>query len=66
MWNNIFADLKNGLEYAHSAVAAHEGNIAFVALATNDSSGERINSALKCYAKKHSIARQEILKKGRA
>ena len=61
-WNDLFSDLKDNLSYVHTAVAAYEGNLAFVAMAGNESAGRRIFAAIKSYANKHSVVCHTVLR----
>ena len=61
-WNDLFSDLKDNLSYAHTAVAAYEGNLAFVAMAGNESAGKRIFAAIKGYANEHRVVRHTALR----
>lgn len=61
-WVDLFADLKDSLSYAHTAVAAHEGNLAFVAVAGNASAGRRIIDAIKSYADEHPVVCHTVLR----
>lgn len=65
-WDDLFADLKDKLEYADTAVAAYEGNLAFVAMAGNASAGGSIFAAIKGYAKEHRVVRHTVLRDIRA
>jgi hypothetical protein len=61
-WVDVFADLKNSLGYAHTAVAAHEGNLAFVAMAGDAPAGRRIFAAIESYANEHRVVRHPVLR----
>ncbi len=61
-WNDLFSDLKDNLSYAHTAVAAYEGNLAFVAMAGNESTDRRIFAATKGYADEHSVVCHTLLR----
>ena len=61
-WIDLFADLKDSLGYAHTAVAAHEGNLAFVAMAGNASAGRRIFAAIESYANEHPVVCHALLR----
>jgi len=50
----VFFDLKDNLNYAHTVVAAYEGNLAFVAITGNHLVGQRILDAMKSYADQYS------------
>jgi hypothetical protein len=63
-WDDVFADLIKRLDYTYTAVAAHEGNLAFVALAGNESAGRRITAAVESYANEHEVLRYKLLRKG--
>jgi len=63
-WDDVFAGLMKSLDYTHTAVAAHEGNLAFVALAGNESAGRRVIAAVEKYANEHKIVRHKLLKDG--
>ncbi len=52
-WDALFSDLGKNLVYVHSAVAAHESSLAFVAMAGNLVAGNKIASALDSYAAQH-------------
>lgn len=65
-WDDLFADLKDKLEYADTAVAAYEGNLAFVAMAGNASAGRSILAAIKDYAKEHRVVLHTVLRDIRA
>ncbi len=52
-WGEMFADLSNRLGYVHTAVAAHESNLAFIGMAGNDAAGKRIANSMEQYAKLH-------------
>ncbi|MEW6502243.1 MAG: hypothetical protein ACOY8P_06000 [Thermodesulfobacteriota bacterium] len=61
-WVDLFADLKTSLGYAHTAVAAYEGNLAFVAIAGKLSVGRRIFDAMKSYANEHMVVQFAVLR----
>jgi len=61
-WNDLFSDLKDNLSYAHTAVVAYEGNLAFVAIAGNESAGKRIFAAIKGYANEHHVVCHTVLR----
>lgn len=65
-WDDLFADLKDKLEYADTAVAAYEGNLSFVAMAGNASAGRSIFATIKGYAKEHRVVRHTVLRDIRA
>jgi len=48
--------------YAHTVVAAHEGNLAFVAIAGNESAGGRIFNAIESYANEHPVVYHTVLR----
>jgi hypothetical protein len=50
-WPDLFADLTKNLAYVHTAVAAHEANLAFVAMAGNATAGQRVTAAVEEYAR---------------
>jgi hypothetical protein len=50
MWLDQFAGLARHLAYVHTAVAAYEANLAFVAMAGNATAGRRIATAIQEYA----------------
>lgn len=52
-WVEMFADLSNRLSYVHTAVAAHESSLAFIAMAGNKAAGKRIAHSIEQYAKLH-------------
>lgn len=52
-WGDLFADLTENLGYAHTAVAAYESDLAFVAMAGNEKTGHRIHKSIKNYADLH-------------
>ena len=52
-WADVFSDLAKGLGYVQTAVAVHESDLAFVGMANNDVSGNKIVSAMKGYADAH-------------
>jgi hypothetical protein len=49
-WTDLFDDLTQNLAYVHTAVVAHESNLAFVAMAGNATAGTHIAAAMKEYA----------------
>jgi hypothetical protein len=51
-WDNVFAEIEKKIDYANS-VAAHERDLAFVALAGNRTVWRRVNDCIKDYAKNH-------------
>ena len=61
-WVDLFADLKDSLSYAHTAVAAHEGNLAFVAMASNASAGRQIFATMKSYTDEHPVVCHTVLR----
>ncbi len=61
-WAELFADLKIRLNYVHTAVTAYEGNLAFVVMAGNASSGIRICDVIKSYTKEHNVVRHTVLR----
>jgi hypothetical protein len=61
-WVDLFADLKDSLSYAHTAVAVHESNLAFVAIAGNAPAGRRIVAAINSYADEHPVVCHTMLK----
>jgi hypothetical protein len=63
-WNDLFADLTKKIDYVHTAVTAYEGNLAFVVMAGNASSGKRICDIIKSYTKEHSVVRHTVLRHG--
>ncbi len=48
-WPDVLADLGRKLTYVHSAVTAHEANLALVAMAGNAAVGRRVDSAIEKY-----------------
>jgi len=54
-WSVLFADLVTNLNYAHTAAAARESNLAFVAMAGNAAAGKHIATAMTQYAGKHRV-----------
>ncbi len=62
-WVYQFAKLTQNLAYVHTAIAAHEPNLAFVAMAGNATSGKEITQAMKEYAvRRHpAVAVTELL-----
>jgi len=61
-WIDLFPDLKNSLVYAHTVVAAHESNLAFVAMAGNASTGKRIIASIESYANEHPVVCHTVLR----
>ena len=64
-WVEVFADLTVRMGYAHTAIAAYEGNLAFVALANNASAGSRVRAVIENYAnapRKHPNVRVAVLR----
>jgi hypothetical protein len=61
-WSDLFADLNENLGYVNTVVAAHEGNLAFIAMATTGSTGKRILSAMRSYANEHPVVRCTVLR----
>lgn len=61
-WVDLFADLKISLDYAHTVVAAHEGNLAFIAMAGNASVGRRIFAAIRNYANEHPVVCHTVIR----
>lgn len=55
-WDTVFAELEKKIDYADS-VAAHEPNLAFVALAGNRTVWRRVNDCIKGYAENHPTVR---------
>jgi hypothetical protein len=51
-WDKVFANLEEKIEYA-DFVAAHERDLAFVALAGNRTVLRRVNDCMRKYAKNH-------------
>lgn len=60
-WDALFADLKEQLQYAYAAVAVHEPNLAFIALANNADAALRIRTAIESYAYAHGVVRYTVL-----
>lgn len=61
-WKDLFASLKDNLHYAHTVIAAYESDIAFVAIAKNESVGNRIENAINAYANNHlDVCSEKIL-----
>ena len=60
-WADLFADLTKIVCYAHTVATAYDGNLAFVAMAGNKRTGERISEALEAYAKSHGVVRHGLL-----
>ncbi len=58
----MFADLKVKIDYVHTAVAAYEGNLAFVVMTGSASCGKRICDVIKSYADEHSVVRHTVLR----
>lgn len=65
-WDDLFADLNENLGYVYTAVAAHESNLAFVAMAGTASGGKRVLSAIQSYAAEHPIVFHKVLRDGHA
>ena len=69
-WDDLFVDLKENLGYVHTAIAAYESNLAFVAMAGTASAGKRVLSAIQSYADEHlvepHIVRHSVLRNGHA
>lgn len=63
-WTDLFPDLTKKLDYINTAVAAYEGNLAFVAMASNASCGKRICDVIKSYAVEPSVVHQKVLRHG--
>ena len=61
-WPDLFADFAAKLDYVHAAIAAHEANLAFIAMAGNASAGQRVAAAIQRYAEDHPIVRHTLLK----
>lgn len=61
-WVELFTEFKDNLGYAHTAIAAHESNLAFVAMASNASTGRRVLAAIKCYADEHPLVYHTVLR----
>lgn len=61
-WIDLFADFKGNLGYAHTAVAAYEGNLAFIAMAGNASAGRRIFAVIEDYTNEHSVVCHTVLR----
>jgi hypothetical protein len=49
-WSDLFDDLTENLGYVHTAVVAHESDLAFVAMAGNAITGKQIIAAMQEYA----------------
>lgn len=60
-WNDLFADLKQRLGYAHTAIAAHEGNLAFLTLTNNADAATRVLGAVESYASEHPVVSHSVL-----
>jgi hypothetical protein len=52
-WIDLFGDLIKTLAYVHTAIAVHESNLAFVAMAGNVTAGWQITTAMTEYAARH-------------
>jgi hypothetical protein len=65
-WTVLFAELKEKLCYVHTAIASHEGNLAFIAMAGNPSAGQRVAAAIQRYAEEHPFVRHTLLRGVRA
>jgi hypothetical protein len=63
-WVDLFADLSEKLSYIHTAVAAHESNLAFISMADNSSAAQRVTSAIQSYANEHAVVRLARLRNG--
>jgi len=63
-WSDLFSDFKTSLSYVHTAVAAYEGNLAFVAVAGNAFAGRRVNGAFEGYANGHGVVSHSVIKNG--
>jgi len=57
----LFAGLTTHLAYIHTAVVAHEPNLALVAMAGNATAGEQIASAMKEYSDNHRDVKYRLL-----
>lgn len=53
IWGDLFAELKDKLDYADTAIAAYESDIAFVAITKNKMTGDRISKLINAYANDH-------------
>lgn len=63
-WDDVLTELGEKLSYVHTAAAAYEGNLAFIAMAHNVSAGNRVISTVRSYAEVHPIVRFRLLRKG--
>ena len=63
-WVDLFDELEEKLNYAHTSVAAYESNLAFLALANNLSTAKRIISAIQRYSEEHPVVRYKLLRNG--
>jgi hypothetical protein len=52
-WRDLFADITQKLSYVHTAIAAHDSNLAFVALAESAATGNNIAMVMREYADRH-------------
>jgi hypothetical protein len=52
-WSDLFRDLTENLVYVHTAVVAHESDLAFVAMAGNADTGKAITTAMHEYARRN-------------
>ena len=62
-WEEVFTELEQKIDYAHSATIAFEPNLAFVALSGNQATGQRVAAAITKYAEEHSIVRCHQLRR---
>jgi hypothetical protein len=65
-WTDLFDDLTQNLAYVHTAVVAHESNLAFVAMAGNATAGTHIAAAMKEYADRNPPVGFTLLFSGKA
>jgi len=56
-WDDLFPGLTPNLSYVKMAVAVYESDLAFVAMANNEISGQNIAAAMKAYADAHPSVR---------
>lgn len=61
-WPDLFAELSGKLGYVHTAIAVHESNLAFVAMAGNGAAGQRVATAIQSYTEQHPIVRHTLLR----
>ena len=63
-WSDVFKGINAKLGYVHTAVAAYESNLAFVAIAKTAAGGNRLQVAIMNYAEGHPAVCHAVLREG--